>query len=225
MMARVLLCCIVVALLRTDRSVRWYHWLRQSSGYTPLHRRTFEYDRIDPHVWLGRQPRDAQDVHALRHAGIGAILCFTQPWEEYVPPDVYRTYAFERLALPVCDFGAPTAAQVDEGMAFLRRNRTRGVYVHCNAGRGRSGVMAVAYYIATYVDPSLAAAAIATEAIQQVRRRRPALSTLIDYYPITAQARAVRAYATHHRRSAAAHSRGTPRGAAIGANPTILEST
>ena len=199
--ARVLLCCICIAVLNSEHATRLYHKIRRTNIYAPIHRRVFDFDRIDEHVLLGRQPRNEADVRALRDNRVSAVLCLTQPWELYVPPEMYRTYSLERLALPTCDFGAPTMEQLRLGLSFIHEHRSRGqsVYIHCNAGKGRSGVMAVAYYLSEYVDRRQSAYAMASEATREVRMRRPALSSLLDYYPLTAQARIVRTFATRVR--------------------------
>ena len=121
---RLLLCCLCLVALRTDKAVRVYHQLRRTSRYTPMHRRTFDYDRIDRYVLLGRQPRHEEDVQALRNDGVSAVLCFCQPWELYVPDDVYRNHSMARLTLPTCDFDAPTSEQLRNGLAFIT-NRCR----------------------------------------------------------------------------------------------------
>ena len=201
---RVVLCFICLAMMRTERAVHLYHKIRQSSKYAPIGNRLFDYDRIDNFVVLGRQPRNEDDLQNLRNDGVSAILCFTQPWELYVHPDVYKSYSMERLDLPTCDFGAPSMEQLRLGLSFINRHRMRGrsVYIHCNAGKGRSGVMAVAYYLAEYADKAQCASVMASDAIRNVRMRRPVLSSLLDYYPLTEQARMVRTFAasvTRHR--------------------------
>jgi hypothetical protein len=196
-MMRVALCCVCIALMRSDAAIRLYHKIRQSSKYAPIRSRLFDYDRIDQHVLLGRQPRNEDDLQVLRGAGVSGILCFSQPWELHVDPDLYQSYSLERLELPTCDFGAPTMEQLLLGLSFINRHRLRGqvVYIHCNAGKGRSGVMAVVYYMSEYADKTQCTSYIASDAIRQVRNRRKVLSTLLDYYPLTEQARAVRTFA------------------------------
>ena len=50
---------------------------------------------------------------------------------------------FESCQLPTPDFCAPSLADVEKGVAWIRAQVDAGtpVYVHCNAGKGRSSVV------------------------------------------------------------------------------------
>ncbi|HUN09873.1 MAG TPA: dual specificity protein phosphatase family protein [Aggregatilineales bacterium] len=100
-------------------------------------------------------PRSAEDLETLRQGGIRAIITLTeQPLT--IRPDVRISQAdFERLDvapyhIPIDDFDAPVADQVDQMMDILRQLKAEGrpALIHCYAGQGRTGTMLHAYYLA-----------------------------------------------------------------------------
>jgi protein-tyrosine phosphatase/ADP-ribose pyrophosphatase YjhB (NUDIX family) len=95
--------------------------------------------------------RDA-DLEALRLQGVTHLLCLVEASElgALEPPETptERARAVERagmvyLHVPVVDFEAPSAAQLDEAVAFVEAALAGGgcVVVHCWAGLGRSGAV------------------------------------------------------------------------------------
>ena len=72
--------------------------------------------------------------------------------------------------LPVMDLTAPTPAQLDEAVDFIRRESARGVvYVHCKVGYSRTAAVAGAYLLAEKI------AATAEEAVNLLRSARPTI--------------------------------------------------
>jgi atypical dual specificity phosphatase len=86
--------------------------------------------------------------------------------------------------LPVSDFVAPTAEQLERGVTTILDARARGKYVavHCGAGLGRTGTLLACYIVHR-------GKLGAREAIEQVRRIRP------GSVESRAQIKAVEAYA------------------------------
>jgi protein tyrosine phosphatase (PTP) superfamily phosphohydrolase (DUF442 family) len=116
----------------------------------------FQYDRVAPRVWAGRNPLTALDVQALRREGITHILDLRQP-EEWAPPRFGEEALLEierlglvRRHLPITDMGAPLSSDLDEAVSFLEavlaEPRT-GVYVHCRAGMERTAAVLVAWWV------------------------------------------------------------------------------
>jgi len=71
------------------------------------------------------------------------------------------------LWLPVKDHAAPTKAQLDVGVSFIRecvKNKQR-VFVHCKFGHGRSPTLVAAYLKSTGLSVD--------EAIEKIKAARP----------------------------------------------------
>ena len=105
-----------------------------------------------------------QVLDSLRREGIGAIVSLTERPLDAAP---IREFEFEYLHVPVEDFTAPTAAQIDRVMAFIEGSLEAGhkVLVHCWAGIGRTGTMLACFLVRRGYKPA--------EAITRLRRQRP----------------------------------------------------
>lgn len=111
-----------------------------------LHLRRW-WDRIDEGVYLGALPL-ARDVPRWQTLGVGAVVNMC---EEYAGPErAYAQAGIEQLRLPTIDFTPPSLESVQRGVAFIKAQlaRGRGVYVHCKAGRARSGTVVLCWLIA-----------------------------------------------------------------------------
>lgn len=123
------------------------------------------WDEIDRHVIMGAFPFSF-DVPRMAQAGIGAVV---NTCEEYAGPiAAYRQAGIEQLRIPTVDFTPPTLEDVEKGVAFMQQQiaQGRGVYVHCKAGRARSGTVVLCYLIA-------AKGMTPEQAQQQILRHRP----------------------------------------------------
>jgi atypical dual specificity phosphatase len=106
----------------------------------------------------------AAALSALRELGIRSILTLT---EEPLDGAVLGEYSIHGRFLPIDDFCAPTADQIDEAMQFLteRIEAGDGVLVHCRAGIGRTGTILGCFLVSRGVEPAAA--------IAKIRRERP----------------------------------------------------
>merc|ERR1740130_1832121 len=46
----------------------------------------WNFNEIRPNLFLGRQPRNAEDLKELERLGVRAVVCLNEEWELFVPP-------------------------------------------------------------------------------------------------------------------------------------------
>lgn len=134
------------------------------------------WDEIDEAVLMGALPL-ARDVPALQQAGVGAVV---NTCEEYAGPRAaYARAGIVQLRIPTVDFTSPTLESVERGVAFMQDQIRQGrrVYVHCKAGRARSGTVVLCWLIAARgMDPATAQA--------RILQRRPHANPHIARRPV-----------------------------------------
>jgi atypical dual specificity phosphatase len=104
------------------------------------------WDEVDQAVLLGAMPF-ARDVPALEQLGVGAVV---NTCEEYAGPvAAYARAGIVQLRIPTIDFTPPTLDDVVRGVQFMQEQIRLGrrVYVHCKAGRARSGTVVLCWLI------------------------------------------------------------------------------
>ena len=105
------------------------------------------WDEIDEHVIMGAFPFSF-DVPKMQSAGIGAVV---NTCEEYAGPvKAYRAAGIQQMRVPTVDFTHPSLESVERAIAFMQQQIAQGkrIYVHCKAGRARSGTVVLCYLIA-----------------------------------------------------------------------------
>lgn len=159
-------------------------------------RTSFNFDKVDEYVYLGRQPPSKAAMAELQRVGIKACVSVIQPWEFLLPASDYKAQGWDWLNVPAIDYAAPSPADVQKAVNFLESNIEQKLptYVHCNAGKGRSAVVVAAYLMRKNgwdMD----------KAAQELRLRRPVVSKYISFWPFSPQARALRTFGLEMKRS------------------------
>lgn len=119
----------------------------------------FQYDRVAPRLWAGRNPLTAIDIDNLQGAGVTHILDLRED-HEWAPPryGLQALHEIEqagltRLHLPITDMGAPRPADLQAAVEFIDRvlNESKtGLYIHCRAGMERTGAILIAWWARNY---------------------------------------------------------------------------
>uniref|UniRef100_A0A7S4DWZ7 Tyrosine specific protein phosphatases domain-containing protein n=2 Tax=Lotharella globosa TaxID=91324 RepID=A0A7S4DWZ7_9EUKA len=145
-------------------------------------------------LYLGRQPATMENIKELKSLGIKAVVSCLEPWEFLVPLEKYRAQGWTCLPINVLDFCAPEDEDIETAVKFIDRHIKEGkVYVHCNAGKGRSAVV-VAAYIMTETNSSDIMGIISS-----MRESRTQVAASITRWPFSDQARALWRYAKNIR--------------------------
>lgn len=164
----------------------------------PPEKRRFNYHLIRPGLVLGRQFTKEEDLkEVMEKHNVGAVVTLNEEWELFVPSSrVKKILGGEdnRIRFPVPDYQAPTQEQLDKIVKFMKKHvdgERKSVYVHCNAGRGRSSVVVAAYLIATEGTKKWKSA---SAVVRDMQRIRPTVSFALLDWPFRGQARAVATY-------------------------------
>lgn len=121
----------------------------------------------EPRLLGSRNPTD-RDLERLRREGFTVLVSLLPEREQPPRYDVHRAVSlgFSRHNIPVEDFRPPTVDQLEAFVALIESlpPGTRTI-VHCEAGLGRTGTFAAAYWVAKGLTVS--------ESVARVRRARP----------------------------------------------------
>jgi atypical dual specificity phosphatase len=103
-------------------------------------------------------------IGTLEAAGVERVVCLLSKSEaiRWGLPDAYAD-RFEATHAPIRDRHLPDEATLAEALAAVRRAETadRGVTLHCNAGLGRTGIVAAAWLTRHHgYDPEAAVATV-----------------------------------------------------------------
>ena len=122
------------------------------------------WDEAAPGVLIGRL-LNSDEASAASCAGVTAVLDLTAEFSEAEP---FRSVAYRNVA--ILDLTAPTAAQLQEAVAFIDAQLAHGrVYVHCKIGYSRSATVVGAWLVASGAVPT------ADDALARLRTIRPSI--------------------------------------------------
>jgi protein-tyrosine phosphatase/membrane-associated phospholipid phosphatase len=122
------------------------------------------WNQVAADLFIGRC-LDNSEAEELKQLGIASVLDLTTEFSESD-----KLISTEYQNIPVLDLTAPTREQLDQGVSFIKNSRKNGgVYVHCKIGYSRTVAMIGASLLAD------GTAKTATEAIELIRRARPAV--------------------------------------------------
>jgi len=113
---------------------------------------------------MGRPRSPVTAMEFLKDEGVEVIISLT---EAPLGRTLIDEFGFDYHHIPVNDFTAPTAGQIDKfvGLVEKARRSDKKCVVHCLAGHGRTGTMLACYFVSRGKS--------AKEAVAEVRSHRP----------------------------------------------------
>ena len=107
------------------------------------------FGRIDDHYYRGSQPKngDYQDLAVL---GIKSIITLTSEDTDPNEKVMVEKTGMKYYQVPMDSKIPPTAAELTEFLRIVNDRDNQPVYVHCAAGKHRTGVMTAAYRLSHY---------------------------------------------------------------------------
>lgn len=104
------------------------------------------WDAVDDHVLIGALPLK-WIVPQLESAGVKAVVNLCEEFPG--PTEAYQRAGIQQIHLPTIDFTPPSLGDVQRAVDFIQQHASCGrtVYVHCKAGRGRSGTVVLCWLI------------------------------------------------------------------------------
>jgi atypical dual specificity phosphatase len=137
-----------------------------------------DYSWVEPSILAaGSVPVEADDIRSLHREKIRAILTLTErPITAFheITPDLLASFDITYLHVPVPDQFPPNLDQARIILDFISQMTSQGrpLFVHCQAGIGRTGTVLHLYYIAQGL--------MFEEAVARVRSKRIQCILLTD---------------------------------------------
>jgi protein tyrosine/serine phosphatase len=107
------------------------------------------FGRIDDHYYRGAQPknRDYQDLATL---GIKSVITLTSDDTDPNEKTIVEKTGMKYYQIPMDSKIPPTPSELAEFLRIVNDRDNQPVYVHCAAGKHRTGVMTAAYRLDHY---------------------------------------------------------------------------
>jgi protein tyrosine/serine phosphatase len=103
------------------------------------------FGRVNDHYFRGGQP-EGQDYAALKALGVRTVIDLTGSDDASASePGIVRNLGMNFVRIPMSTHETPSAEKVAKFLSLVDDPANQPVYVHCQGGRHRTGVMTAAY--------------------------------------------------------------------------------
>ena len=103
------------------------------------------FSRVDDHYYRGGQPRGA-DYADLASLGIKAVVDLKHA-DDVNESDLVRQMGMRFYLIPLTTISAPSGAAVTQFLKLVDDPENQPVFVHCEGGHDRTGVMTAIYRV------------------------------------------------------------------------------
>jgi protein tyrosine/serine phosphatase len=133
--------CAIILLILLSISGRL--WAKSAAGANLARIRIDNFGQINDNYYRGAQP-DGQDYSDLAAIGIKTVIDLTQDGRDDEQELVERA-GMKFYRIPLTTYEQPADAAVAEFLKLVNDPANQPVYVHCQGGRHRTGVMTAVY--------------------------------------------------------------------------------
>jgi len=101
------------------------------------------FGQMDANFYRGAQP-DPDDYQALKNLGVQTVVDLLDSPTEYEKRTV-EALGMKYVNIPMSGMGTPKQSDIDTFLALFNNPDTGTIYLHCQAGIHRTGVLGAAY--------------------------------------------------------------------------------
>jgi tyrosine-protein phosphatase SIW14 len=135
---------VEVILPQLEGSHKWQRQSQTESTYEYLATKIENFGRIDDHYYRGAQPEDG-DYEDLAAFGITSVINLTKDDADPNEKSRVEKAGMKYHQIPMDSHTPPTDAELAEFLRIVNDPANQPVFVHCVAGKHRTGVMTAVY--------------------------------------------------------------------------------
>jgi protein tyrosine/serine phosphatase len=114
----------------------------QTNGHLAI--KIDNFGRIDDHYFRGAQPKN-HDYEDLARFGIKSVITLTNSDTDPNEEAIVKKSGMKYYQIPMESHTPPTASELAEFLTIVNDPANQPVYVHCAAGKHRTGIMTAIY--------------------------------------------------------------------------------
>lgn len=114
----------------------------------PFQGSVYNFGKVDGHTYRGTQPY-THDYQGLKDMGVKTILDLRNDPEEY-SQDIAERVGLNYINVPMSSHTEPSILSIQAALTVIRNKENWPVYVHCEGGRHRTGVVIATYRVKDY---------------------------------------------------------------------------
>lgn len=125
-----------------------------SSGFSQSEPKAFpnvniiNFGQMDERYYRGAQPNPG-DYQSLKELGVNTVIDLRNDPTEYEKREV-EALGMKYINLPMSGWKSPKDSEIQQFMTIMNTPETGTVYVHCKAGKHRTGITGAVYRQAKY---------------------------------------------------------------------------
>ncbi|MDD3013332.1 MAG: tyrosine-protein phosphatase [Candidatus Gastranaerophilales bacterium] len=107
---------------------------------------SFAFDVVSKNFLRGSKP-ELSDLQALKEIGTKAVIDLIGDSQTNKEKEIVKKLGMKYFHIPLKDNESPTREQVDQFFEIVKNELNLPIFVHCRAGKDRTGIMSAIYSI------------------------------------------------------------------------------